>query len=88
MPQVTMTMEEYLQLINGLTSEMPGMEGPSAVEEKPKRRSRAARAADKKLSRAFKEANKRLRTKNGSLRKGKTMSDVAKLAHRLRKGMK
>lgn len=55
---------------------------------KPKRkRSRSARAADKKLSKAFKEANRRMRTKSGKLRKGKTQADVARLAHRLRKKM-
>ena len=53
----------------------------------PRKRSRSARAADKKLSKAFKEANARLRTRNGNLRKGKTQADVARLAHRLRKKM-
>ena len=70
----------------GLTGEAgPEMVIPLA-KAKPKR-SRAARAADKKLSKAFKEANRRLRLKNGSLRKGKTQADVARLAHRLRKKM-
>jgi hypothetical protein len=53
---------------------------------KPKRkRSRSARAADKKLSKAFKEANRRMRTKSGKLRKGRSQADVANLAHRIRK---
>ncbi len=52
-----------------------------------KKRSRSARAADKKLSKAFKEANSRLRLKSGALRKGRTQADVAKLAHKLRKKM-
>jgi len=52
------------------------------------RRTRKKSKNDSKLSRAFKEANKRLRLKNGSLRKGKTQADVAKMAHRLRKKMK
>jgi hypothetical protein len=57
-------------------------------QPKPKpRRSRKARSSDKKLSKAFKEANRRMRTKNGSLRKGRSQADVAKLAHRLRKKM-
>jgi SLT domain-containing protein len=55
---------------------------------KPKRkRSRSARAADKKLSRAFKEANARYRLKSGALRKGRTQADIARLAHKLRKKM-
>ena len=55
---------------------------------KPKRkRSRTARAADKKLSKAFKMANNRYRLKNGQLRKGRTQADIARLAQRLRKKM-
>lgn len=63
---------------------------PSLVRAEQKVRRtvrRGAKAANKKLSAAFKEANKRLRTKSGKLRKGKTQADVARLAHRLRKKM-
>ena len=87
MAQVTMTMEEYLALVNGLSGNAAPMMEAAELEEKPKRRSRAARAADKKLSRAFKEANARYRLKDGSLRKGRTQSDIAKLAHKLAKQM-
>jgi hypothetical protein len=52
-----------------------------------KKRSRSARQADKKLSRAFKEANARYRLKSGALRKGRTQADIARLAHKLRKKM-
>lgn len=44
-----------------------------------------AKRVNRKLSRAFSEANRRLRTKSGKLRRGVTQSDVAKLAHRLAK---
>jgi len=63
---------------------------PSLVraEQKVRRKVRkGAKAANRKLSAAFKEANRRLRTKGGQLRKGKTQSDVARLAHRLKKKM-
>lgn len=40
-----------------------------------------------KLARAFKEANRRMRTKSGKLRKGRTQADIARLAHRLLKKM-
>lgn len=50
-----------------------------------KKRSRSAKAADKKLSAAFKEANRRYRKKDGSLRSGRTQADIARLAHKLRK---
>jgi len=52
-----------------------------------KKRSRTARASDKKLSKAFKMANARYRLKNGQLRKGRSQSDIARLAQKLRKKM-
>lgn len=61
------------------------VEETAEVAAKPRTRSRAARSADKKLSEAFKEANRRYRKKDGSLRAGRTQSDIAKLAHKLRK---
>jgi hypothetical protein len=63
------------------------VEETAEVAAKPKRRSRSARAADKKLSAAFKEANRRYRTKSGALRSGRTQADIARLAHRLKKKM-
>tara|TARA_R110001599_G_scaffold56149_1_gene155394 strand:- start:13 stop:447 length:435 start_codon:yes stop_codon:yes gene_type:complete len=77
-------------LVMSPTLAMIGEAGPEMVVPlvKPKRkRSRSARAADKKLSKAFKEANLKLRKKNGQLKKGKTQADVARMAHRLRKKM-
>lgn len=73
----------------GLTGEAgPELVIPISSMMKPKKkRSRSARAADKKLSKAFKEANARYRLKNGSLRKGRTQADIARLAHKLRKKM-
>ena len=49
--------------------------------------SKAARTSRKNLSRALKEANARLRKKNGQLKKGKTQADVMRLAQRLKKKM-
>ena len=49
--------------------------------------SAAARKSRKNLSKALREANARLRTKSGKLRKGKTQADVMKLAQRLKKKM-
>jgi len=75
-------------LVTMPTLGLTGEAGPEMVIPlmKPKRRrSRFARAADKQLSMAFKEANRRYRKKDGSLRAGRTQSDIAKLAHKLRK---
>jgi hypothetical protein len=71
----------------GFTGEAgPELVVPLTLKPK-KKRSRSARAADKKLSKAFKMANSKYRLKNGQLRKGRTQSDIAKLAHKLRKKM-
>jgi len=86
-----LTPDEYMALMRLISSERES-EGASLAmskEEAPKRRrrSRSARSQDKKLSRAFKEANRRYRKKDGSLRAGRTQADIAKLAHRLKKKM-
>ena len=52
------------------------------------KRTRKKTKTDKNMSKALREANSKLRTKNGKLRKGKTMRDVMKLAHRMRKKMR
>ena len=67
---------------------LTGMGALTSPMMKPKRkRSKSARTADKKLSRAFRMANEKLRKKNGQLKKGKTQADVARMAQRLRKKM-
>jgi len=89
-----LTPDEYMALMRLITSERES-EGASLADRdmdastsKPvKRRSRSARAADKKLSKAFAQANSRYRKKDGSLRTGRTQSDIAKLAQKLRKKM-
>jgi hypothetical protein len=86
-----LTPEEYMSLMRLITSERES-EGASlsmetSVPDKPKRRSRSARAQDKKLSEAFTEANRRYRKNDGSLRAGRTQADIARLAHRLKKKM-
>ena len=68
----------------GLTGEM-GPEMVIPLTKMKRKRSRSARASDKRLSVAFKEANRRYRKKDGSLRSGRTQADIARLAHKLRK---
>lgn len=46
---------------------------------------KGTKKAAKGMGRAMREANERLRTKSGKLRKGKTQADVAKLAHKIRR---
>lgn len=45
------------------------------------------RRKNPKLAAAFKQANAKMRTKSGKLRKGKSQADIARLAHRLHKRM-
>ena len=54
------------------------------TSKRPDKTPRKGKAA-KGLGRAMKEANSRLRTKSGKLRKGKTQADVARLAHKIRR---
>ena len=87
-----LTPDEYMSLMRLISSERES-EGTSLANRDQdstppvKKRSRSARAADKKLSKAFKDANARYRKKDGSLRTGRTQADIARLAHKLRKKM-
>ena len=47
------------------------------------KRTRKKTKMDRTMSKCLKMANAKLRNKNGKLKKGKTMSDVMKMAHRL-----
>ena len=86
-----LTPDEYMALMRLISSERESEgareEARATDQNRPRRRSRTARAADRKLSAAFKEANRRYRKKDGSLRSGRTQADIARLAHRLRKKM-
>ena len=65
-----------------------GIQAVAAAERAVGRKvSKKARTSRKNLSKALKEANSRLRNKNGSLRKGKTQTDVMRLAQRLKRKM-
>ncbi len=83
MADVTMTLEEYEALRRLITSERES-EGATLSQAPPRKRKSKK---NPKLKRALIEANKRLRNKNGKLRKGKKQADVMRLAHRLRKKM-
>lgn len=81
MADVTMTMEEYLRLINGLSSETP-MEEPTITQvPKPKRRSSAYQ---KRYKANFKKIAKRYKTKSGRWKKNGFKTAV-KLAHKMSK---
>ena len=54
----------------------------------PRKRTRKKTKTDRNMSKALKEANKKFRKANGQLRKGKTMRDVMRYAHRCCRKMK
>lgn len=58
------------------------MQGFDLPRKKPRKKNKKH---CKNLSQCFKEANRKLRTKKGTLRKGKTQADIARMAHRLMK---
>ena len=86
MPEVRMTVEEYLELLERTARnvERVGKASRKIARDTAPDRRRAGKAA-KGLGKAMKEANRRLRTKSGKLRKGKTQADVARLAHKIRR---
>ena len=72
----------------GVQTNTAGIQAVASAEKKAVRKvSKAARTSRKNLSKALREANARLRTKSGKLRKGKTQRDVMRLAQRLKKKM-
>ncbi len=80
MAEVTMTMEEYLQLINGLSSEMPMM--PAITAETPKKK--RSTAYQRRYKANFKKVSKRFKLKSGKWKKNGFRSAV-KLAHKMSK---
>lgn len=60
-----------------------GQFGPQSIPNFPEKRTRKKTKMDKTMSKCLKMANARLRNKNGKLKKGKTQSDLMKMAHRL-----
>ena len=80
MAEVTMTMEEYLQLINGLSSEMPISQ--MELTEKPKKK--RSTAYQRRYKANFKKVSKRFKLKSGKWKKSGFRSAV-KLAHKMSK---
>jgi len=85
-PEIRMTLEEYEALLAASkefegTGRLPSPQAVRKMKPKPRRKGKAAKG----MGRAMAEANKKLRTKSGKLRKGKTQADVARLAHKIRR---
>jgi len=81
MAEVRMTMEEYLQLINGLSSEPAQMSEMPQAAPKPKRR---GSAYQRRYKANFKKVAKRFKLKSGKWKKNGFKMAV-KLAHKMSK---
>ena len=88
MATVTMTMEEYLQLLNGLNSDAmvmdpgtPNMMSPAATD-KPKRK--RTTAYQRRYKKNFKKIANQYKLKSGKWKKGGFKAAV-KLAHKMSK---
>ena len=81
MAEVRMTMEEYLNLLNGLNSEMPMSMDPEPVQTKPKRKTSAYQ---RRYKANFKKISKRFKLKSGKWKKNGFKMAV-KMAHKMSK---
>jgi len=81
MAEVRMTMAEYLELINGLSSEMSTPASADATETKPKRK---MTAYQRRYKANFRKVSPDYQKKDGSWRKGGFKRAVQE-AHRLSK---
>ena len=87
MPTVTMTMEEYLQLINGLTSDLSAEPGPPGsmdfVAAKMPKKKRST-AYQRRYKANFKKIAKQYKLKSGKWKKNGFKMAV-KMAHKMSK---
>jgi len=80
MAQVTMTMEEYLQLLNGLSSDMQMPIDQEPVQTKPKKKT----AYQKRYEKNFRKIEKDFKKKNGQWKKN-GFKNAVKMAHKMSK---
>ena len=78
--EVRMSIDEYLALVNGKDSNLFGEE-PGEPTPGTKKRKKTAR--DRAMKKAIPIANARYKKKNGDFRKGRSQSDVMRLANKL-----
>lgn len=81
-----LTVDEYLAFRRIIDSERESEGASLAMREEKKTRKKTK--TDRNQSKALRMANEKLRNKNGTLKKGKTQSDVMSMAHKLRRKMK
>ena len=81
MATVTMTMEEYLQLLNGLSSDM-SMDAPIVEQTMPKKK--RSSAYQRRYKANFKKIAPRFKLKSGKWKKN-GFKNAVKMAHKMSK---
>ena len=85
MPEVTMSIEEYLALID--QSNNKKQIAPSGMTFKATVKQKRKGTPDPKMAKALKKANAMGRTKSGKMRKGYDQARIMRTAHKLRRKM-
>ncbi len=84
MAEVRMTMEEYLQLLNGLTSDMGSSSPPPADMPEPKPKKKKMSAYMRRYKANFAKIENEYKLKNGNWKKN-GFKRAVKEAHRMSK---
>ena len=84
MAEVRMTMEEYLQLLNGLTSDMGSSSPPTADMPEPKPKKKKLSAYMRRYKANFKKIAPRFKLKSGRWKKN-GFKNAVKMAHKMSK---
>ena len=84
MAEVRMTMEEYLQLINGLTSDMGSSSSAASDMPEPKPKKKRKTAYQRRYEKNFKKIENEYKLKSGKWKKNGFKMAV-KMAHKMSK---
>tara|TARA_Y100001938_G_C8016022_1_gene392616 strand:- start:569 stop:826 length:258 start_codon:yes stop_codon:yes gene_type:complete len=85
MPTVTMTIDEYLQLVEASGVKLKAR--PASPKEVAVAKQKRKGNPDPKMAKALKKANAMGRTKSGKMRKGYDQARIMRTAHKLRRKM-
>ena len=86
--RVTMTVEEYLEIMRIIGEQGPGLvQGVREVKKTGKKLFKRKGKKDPKMARALKKANAMGRKKSGGFKKGYSQARIMKKAHQLRRRM-
>ena len=87
-PEVRMTVEEYLDLLERTASNVKRVgRAARTIQKETRPARRKAGKAVKGMAAALRKANKMARKKNGSFKKGYDQARVMRMAHKIRRKM-